>query len=198
MKVVIFGCGGHSRSVSDVLLEANPGAELVFVDEQARPDERIRGFAVRPRHEHHGEKLFFAIGDNRRRSALFSEHRGHDIISVISVHARVSTTARIGRGCFLGNGCHIGPDAIVGDNTVVNTASIVEHETVVGHSCHLGPGAVVCGRCTLGDEVFVGAGTTVVDGVAICSGVTVGAGSVVIAHIVEPGVYVGCPARKIR
>ena len=48
MKVVILGCGGHARSVADVLLDLHADAEVVFVDENAAEGERILGCAEPP------------------------------------------------------------------------------------------------------------------------------------------------------
>jgi len=203
MKVVILGCGGHARSVADVLLDLHTDAEVVFVDENAAEGERILGCAVHPSGDLHahallGHKLVLAVGDNGRRHALFTQHHDRDIISVVSRRAYVSRFASVGRGSFVGNHCHVGPEAVVGDDTIVNTAAIVEHETVIGVSCHVGPRAVVCGRCRIGDRVFLGAGATVRDGVTIGADIVIGAGGVVTADLPEPGVYVGCPARRIR
>ena len=47
VRYLIYGCGGHSRSVCNVLLEIeeeNP--EIVFIDDNARDDEKIWGFPV--------------------------------------------------------------------------------------------------------------------------------------------------------
>lgn len=203
MKVAILGCGGHARSVADALLDLHADAEVVFVDDNAAQGERIMGREVHPSADLHGPalldwKLVPAAGDNGRRHALFTRYRDRDIVSVVSRRAYVSRFGSVGRGCFLGNRCHVGPEAVVGDDTIVNTAAIVEHETVLGVSCHVGPLAVVCGRCSIGDRVFLGAGSTVRDGVTIGADIVVGAGGVVTTDLSEPGVYVGCPVRRIR
>lgn len=49
----------------------------------------------------------------------------------------------------------------------------------------------------LGDNVVIGANTVVIGPVRICDNVIVGALSLVNKDIVEPGVYVGAPVRKI-
>lgn len=203
MKVVILGCGGHARSVADILVDLHADAEFVFVDENAAQGERILGRAVRPAADLNGDALLdhslvLAAGDNGRRHDMFARFRDRDMISLVSRRASVSRFAVVGRGCFVGNHCHVGPEAVVGDATIVNTAAIVEHETVLGVGCHVGPRAVVCGRSRIGDRVFLGAGSTVRDGVTIGPDIVVGAGGVVPADLSEPGVYVGCPVRRIR
>lgn len=49
----------------------------------------------------------------------------------------------------------------------------------------------------LGDNVVIGANSVVVGPVEICDDVVIGAMSLVNSSITEPGVYVGCPARRI-
>ena len=59
-------------------------------------------------------------------------------------------------------------------------------------------GALINGDCSIGSECFVGSGAVLRNGVRMVSGVVLGAGSVVIHDILEAGVYVGNPARKIK
>jgi hypothetical protein len=45
-SLIIFGCGGHARSVADIILYNKPNAQLTFVDENAKMNENILGFNV--------------------------------------------------------------------------------------------------------------------------------------------------------
>jgi UDP-N-acetylbacillosamine N-acetyltransferase len=196
-QVILFGCGGHGRSVADVLLLNDPAVSIRFVDEQAGDGEMIHGFPVVRRIDHAGTPYFFALGDNRRRKEKFEEIGTAGLVSVISVKAHLGYGSTVGKGCFVANFCHIGPEATIGDNTIVNTSAVVEHEVTVGRHSHIAPRAVISGRSSVGDLVFVGAGAVVKDNVAICSDVIVGAGATVIRNIEKPGTYVGTPVRRI-
>ncbi len=197
-ELVIFGCGGHSRSVVDIILANDPLASLVFVDQNARENETIYGFPVIKGIDVSERQVFIAIGDNASRKEKFYELGEVNSISVISAKAHIGYKANINTGCFLGNFCHIGPEAMIGTNTIINNAAIVEHEVKIGSHCHIGPNATVSGRCKIGDLVFLGVGATVKDFINICSDVIIGAGATVVTDIIEPGTYVGCPARKIK
>ena len=197
-KIVVFGCGGHSRSVVDVLLSVRPDASVVFVDANARDGEQIFGFDVRRHYDLTNESIFLALGDNVERKELLVTLGDQNLISIISNSAHLGRCSRIAPGCFLGNFCHIGPEAVIAKNTILNTASIIEHEVTVGAHCHIGPNATISGRCRIGDLVFIGVGATVRDKISICSEVIIGAGATVITDINEPGTYVGTPARKIK
>lgn len=197
-RTIIIGCGGHSRSVTDIILLNDPKTVLVYVDDNARKNEMLYGFKVLKELDIGENECFVALGDNARRKSKMMELCSKNIISVISVNAHIGFSATIGRGCFVGSFCHLGPETSIGEGTIVNTASVVEHEVQIGNYCHVGPNATISGRCKVGDLVFVGVGATIKDYVSVCSGVTVGAGATVVKDITEPGVYVGCPAKRIK
>lgn len=189
-KIYIIGCGGHARSVADVILDNDPSAQMVFVDENAKDGETIFRFPIVKTLPAEAQNLFIAIGDNQKRQ-LFSE--GKKLISIISRTATISATSRIEKGCFIGAGAHIGPFAYIGTGTIVNTNAVVEHEVQIEAFCHLSSNSTVCGKTTIGKNVFLGAGSTVIDNIDICSNVIVGAGGIVVKNISMAGTYVGTP-----
>lgn len=79
----------------------------------------------------------------------------------------------------------------------MNTNSVVEHDVVLDDWVHVAPGATICGGVTVGRFSMIGAGATIIEGRQIAADCVVGAGATVIEDLTEPGVYVGCPARRI-
>ena len=53
------------------------------------------------------------------------------------------------------------------------------------------------GKVTIGNNVFIGAGTIVLYNVCIADNVIIGAGSVVSHDLKQSGVYVGVPAKRV-
>lgn len=194
--VIFFGCGGHARSAADLILSYKK-TKILFVDENARENEKILGCDVVRSYPLRGEDYFVAIGDNVKRKALFESLEGGKCISILSPRAYFGKESKIAKGCFIGNFCHIGPEVRIDDNTIINHGAVIEHEVQIGKHCHIGPNATISGRCTIGDLVFIGVGATIKDSISICSAVIVGAGATVVKDIVEPGTYVGTPARKL-
>ena len=198
-RVILVGCGGHARSIADTLLHNAPDTELIFWDDNARPNERILGFpAVQQVEPQEGDRFVLGIGENEERRARFLTMNRDELLTVVSDLARLGRGAEVRCGCFVSHAALIGPEARIGDNTIINTAAVVEHEVVIGAHCHVAPGAVICGRATIGDEVLLGVGSKVLDGVTICSTVVIGAGAVVCADVELPGTYVGCPAKPLE
>ena len=191
---VIMGCGGHARSVADAILSDHSDAKIVFVDANARPNEKILGFNVVKSFGDNSTVFIPAAGDNQRRK---DESSRQNTASYVSSTAHVGASSTVAAGCFVGMGAHIGPEATIGRGTIVNTNAVVEHNAIVGEFCHIAPNATVCGGCSIGDLVLIGAGAVVKPYQKICSNVIVGAGAVVVKDIVESGTYVGSPARKV-
>ena len=196
--IVLFGCGGHSRSVADVILANGPNTALLFVDSNAKENEMIYGFPVIKEVLGNEHKSIVAIGDNKSRKEYLKQLGNIDLISVVSDKAYISNLAQLSAGCFVGNFSHIGPGAIIGMNTIINNSAVIEHEVHIGEHCHVGPNAIISGRCRIGELVFVGVGATIKDYINVCSDVTIGAGATVVKDINEPGVYVGTPAIRIK
>jgi acetyltransferase-like isoleucine patch superfamily enzyme len=85
----------------------------------------------------------------------------------------------------IGRDCQIGPQVMI----------VTSHHdrTLVG-----GVSRVPRGRAVrIGDRAWIGARAMILPGVTVGDDVVIGAGSVVTRDCLEPGVYVGSPARKV-
>lgn len=189
----ILGCGGHARSVADVILDNNPSQSLVFVDENAHENETIFGFPVIKFLPNNAENIFVAIGDSKKRKELSQNKK---LVNVISKRAYVSSTADLSDGIFVGDGAHIGSFAKIGRGVIANNNCVIEHECEIGDFTHVSVNTTVCGRVHIGSGVFLGAGSVVRDYISVCSDVTIGAGGVIVKNITESGVYIGVPVKK--
>lgn len=171
----------------------------MFIDKKALPNEKILGFPALPDHPQHMTHCFLALGDNEKRKLLWEEfNESQKLHPIIAPSALISPHVQIGRNVFIGNLSHIGPEAKIGHNTIINTGSIIEHEVIVGEHSHIGPRSVISGRSMIGSLTFIGVGAIVKDSIHIGSNIIVGAGAVVVENLLEPGIYVGCPAKLLR
>jgi acetyltransferase-like isoleucine patch superfamily enzyme len=122
--------------------------------------------------------------------------------------------ASIGDNCFVGPFVEIQKDVKIGANTKVQSHSFICELVTIGDYCFIGHGVMFINdlfseggpaqgnkslwKSTLiGNKVSIGSNATILP-VKICNNVVIGAGSVVTKDIVEPGIYVGNPAKKVR
>ena len=123
-------------------------------------------------------------------------------------------------GCSIGDNTFIGPfveiqkDVTIGRDCKIQSHAFICEMVTIGDDCFVSHGAMfindaftgggpACGDKSLwkstkiGSNVSIGTNSTILP-VQICDNVVVGAGSVVTRDIIEPGVYAGNPARKLR
>ncbi len=197
--LIIHGCGGHARSVAAAVKKK---WQIIFVDANAAPDEKIMGFPVLPRVEdipgHERMARHVATGNLVRKKELFLtlREKGVPLPVLLSESAEVSEYARLGDGVFIGAGAYVGPGAEIGDNAIVNTHAVVEHDAKIGAHTHISIHATVAGYSVVGESAMLGAGATVIDGIRVGDEVVVGAGAVVVHPLESSGTYLGVPARK--
>lgn len=197
-RLVIFGCGGHARSVLDVLHKNGEFEEISLVDENADVYEKIMGHSVVKGYEwQYADFLFPAFGNNKIREEIMEAYGEEKFVAIISQNSYLGESVSWGCGTFVACGAHLGPDVKIGVGCIVNTGSIIEHESKIGNYVHVAPGSTVCGRSRIGNRVMLGAGSIVVDKVSIGDDVVIGAGGVVIHDIIHPGTYVGVPVHRI-
>lgn len=123
-------------------------------------------------------------------------------------------------GCAIGNDCFIGPfveiqkTVTVGNRTRIQSHTFICELVTVGDDCFIGHGVMFINdtfssggpargdkskwkSTVIGNNVSIGSNATIL-AVTICDNVVIGAGAVVTRSIMEPGIYAGNPARKMR
>lgn len=121
-------------------------------------------------------------------------------------------------GCKIENDCFIGPfveiqsKVAIGSNTRIQSHSFICELVTIGNDCFIGHGVMFINdlfkeggpargdktkwkSTSIGNNVSIGSNATILP-INICDNVVIGAGAVVTKNIIEPGVYVGNPAKK--
>ena len=133
-------------------------------------------------------------------------------------------TPKIGKNCFIAENAVIIGDVTIGDdcsiwygvvlrgdvNTIKigNRVNIQDNAsihtlyqrsvTIIGDDVSVGHNAVVHGA-KVGNDVLVGMGAILMDNAEIADGSIIAAGAVVLStEKLEPGVYAGVPAKKVK
>jgi acetyltransferase-like isoleucine patch superfamily enzyme len=123
-------------------------------------------------------------------------------------------------GCTIGDNCFVGPfveiqrQVTIGKGTKVQSHAFICELVKIGEDCFIGHGVMFINDSfssggpargdktkwkptTIGNKVSIGSNATILP-VSICDNVVIGAGAVVTKDIIEPGVYAGNPAIKLK
>ena len=121
---------------------------------------------------------------------------------------------RIGDNCFIGPFVEIQKGVVIGNNCRVQSHSFICELVTIGSDCFISHGAMFINdtfstggpaggnkklwkSTCIGNHVSIGTNATILP-VKIVDNVVIGAGSVVTKDILEPGIYTGNPARKLK
>jgi acetyltransferase-like isoleucine patch superfamily enzyme len=123
-------------------------------------------------------------------------------------------------GCYIGGDTFVGPfveiqkNVKIGERCKIQSHSFICEFVTIGNDCFIGHGVMfindlfkkggpargdksLWSNTNVGSNVSIGSNATILP-VNICDNVVIGAGSVVTKNILEPGVYVGNPAKKLK
>ena len=123
-------------------------------------------------------------------------------------------------GCHLADGVFVGPfveiqrGVHIGARTKIQSHAFICELVIIGDDCFVSHGAMFVndlfrkggpargdksqwGMTKIGNRVSVGTNATILP-ITVCDDVVIAAGAVVTRDILEPGIYAGVPARKLR
>ena len=69
---------------------------------------------------------------------------------------------------------------------------------IIGKFCNISPGVNISGNCDIREFVYIGTNSSIKENISICDNVVIGLNSGVVKNIIDPGIYVGNPAKKIN
>ena len=200
--VYVYGAGGHSLVVMDVLRDLGVPVLGVFADEGAR---HRRHELVHPGIRIVGPEAFadiahpfvMCIGRNCERAEIEQLLPGN-FRTAIHSSAIIAPTASIGEGTVVLHGAVVQPNTVVGRHVLINTAASVDHDNVIGDYAHISPHATLCGHVEIGEGTHVGAGAVIIPSVKVGRWSTIGAGTVVVRNVPDGVTVVGNPARVVH
>lgn len=206
-NIVILGASGHGKVVADIA-RLNGYEQIVFLDDDTSKQNNgeypvvgtisdfLRLHTVGNIHKSDYD-VFVAIGNNSIRKQI-SEQLPVQPVTLIHPAAVIDRTAIIGCGSVVMAGAIVNADARIGNGCIINTGASVDHDCVLGDHVHISPGVHIAGTANIGEKTWFGVGSCCVNNVNIAADCVVGAGAVAIDDITESGIYVGCPAVRVR
>lgn len=198
----LYGAGGHSKVVTDILNSL--GTEVIGMFDDNPANVRFKIMEVRDGIRLLGAgfpqlnaPLIISVGHNVRRAeiaSLIDANYG----TAIHGTAIISAKATIGVGTVVLQGAIIQAGTKIGAHVLVNTAASIDHDNIIGDYAHISPHATLCGHVQVGEGTHIGAGAIVIPSIKIGKWCTIGAGAVVIRDIPDFATAVGNPAKVIK
>lgn len=136
--------------------------------------------------------------DLSERNDIIQEIDEYDVASYIHKTAYVASTAQIGIGTCVGPFSTVMQDAKIGKHSILETYCLISHYTELGDNCILHSGTMLAGKSKIGNNVMFNFRSSASNKLNICDNTVIGAFSNVTKDILEPGMYVGSPARCVR
>lgn len=198
--IIIFGGGGHGKSLIDLLRLLGTYRLAGVVDDNLPPGEKALGVPViggseaLPALYAQGIRLAVnavgGIGNIATRITVFQRlaEAGFACPAVVHPAAFVEPSARLSPGVQVFAHAYLGSDAHLGFGTIVNTGAIVSHDCRLGDYVNLSPGAILAGAVEVGSGALIGMGVTVNLEAKIGAGARIGNGATIKADVPEGGI----------
>ena len=168
--LLLIGCGGHARSLIDVVESSGHWHMLGLVGLPEQVGDEVLGYPVLgsdqnlPSLRQRCSHALLAVGQmglSTRRQTLVKELDHLEFLKplVISGRAHVSGHAQLGAGTTVGHGVIVNAGVHVGKYCILNSNALIEHDAVIGDYCHIGTGVLVNGGVKIGSGSFIGSGS---------------------------------------
>lgn len=125
---------------------------------------------------------------------------------VIKSYVELRPHTRIGDDCYIDSGVKMSGDCAIGNRVTIRYDSIIARGVEVGDDSFISPQLMTenldsqrksVGGAKIGRSVFIGTNVTLASGITICDGAVIGSKANVRKSIIEPGVYIGNPAKRV-
>ncbi|UKM63946.1 acetyltransferase [Flavobacteriaceae bacterium GSB9] len=201
-KVRIYGAGGHSQVIKEVLEQNGYTVTDTFDDKPDQTHKASKNVAMGLRKDvdnfpHKGAPVIIAIGNNAERAEIADFLRSEFEIT-IHHSAIISPTSKIGEGSVIFAGAIIQSNTIIGKHVIINTGASIDHDNIIGDFAHISPKAALCGHVEVGKGSHIGVGAIVIPKIKIGKWCKIGAGSVIIKDVPDYSTVVGNPGRIIK
>jgi sugar O-acyltransferase (sialic acid O-acetyltransferase NeuD family) len=146
-----------------------------------------------------GYQVIIAIGNPKIRKQISSSLPATTFYpKVIHPSALVNETVILGKGVVILANAIISCDVTVGDFCILDRAVQIGHDCMVADFVHFSPASVLSGNVTINSLVDIGTHAAIKQNLEVERETIIGMGAIVVKSILEKGVYVGNPAKKMK
>lgn len=203
MTLIIFGAGGHAKSIYDIIKKK----KIIFFDEKKK-FFKVGNKTFKVKSNHHSFKLhekkkynvIIAIGNNKIRKLYYELFKKKKFKFTTLFHPKsyFAFGSSMGEGSVAMQGSFVNTDSIIGDNCIINSNASIDHDCEIGDHTHICPGVTIAGNVKIGKNCWIGLGTKIIQNCVIGNNVFVAAGSLVTQNIKSNSFVKGAPAKYGR
>lgn len=199
-SLALYGFGGHAREVAFQMKHVIESEKL---DLQFYVDDEYANDIAKPISEFNPEEraMMVAVANSEDREAMVKRlphntefftfiHRASIVFDLENID--------IGEGSFIGAFSIITTNVKIGKHAILNRGNHIGHDTLIGDYLSMMPGAIISGNVTAGERLYMGTNSSIREKLEVCDGVTLGLNCGLIKNVIEPGIYVGLPAKKLK
>ncbi len=199
MKKAIIGAGGFAREIYWSLPVVERLNAVFFIDDIYWNDSNNLVLPL-SKFDPSEYEVVVAIGDPKDRFDMVqklpkeTKYFTHINSSVLILDPNIE----IGEGSIICAGCILTTNITIGNHAHLNLQTTIGHDCKIGNYFTTAPGAKISGNCEIHDCVYIGTNASIKQKLTIGDNIIIGMNSGVLKNIVEPGVYVGTPSKKIK
>lgn len=193
--IIIYGGGGHGKSVIDLLRAINKYKIIGIVDDGIQTGTEIMGVPVIGGKEtliklskkgvHLAINAVGGIGNLSSRIKVFNllDNSGFQCPPIVHPTAFIEPSAKLSPGSQVFPFAYVGSESQIGYGNIINTGAIISHDCKLDSYVNIAPGAILAGAVYVGEGTLVGMGVTVNLNVKIGENCRVGNSSTVKSDI---------------
>lgn len=199
-RLIVYGAGGHGRSLVALIRQLNRYEIVGFLDDGYEMGESVFGLPVLGGADQLGglveSGILMAvngvggIGDLQVRLSVFDRlnKTGFYCPSVVHPTAFLEESSVLSDGVQVFPLAYVGTEVTIGFGTIINTGTIVSHNCELGAYVNLSPGAILAGGVIVDEGALIGMGATVNLYVHIGRRARIGNGATVKGDVPDGGV----------
>mgnify|MGYP001275084311 CR=1 FL=1 len=200
-KLLIIGCGGHAKVISDIAKSLGL-SELYYLETNFKNKEFLGKEVIHKDINNFNDNFFVAIGDNYLREKITHNFKlkNPNAINKTLIHPSsvVSENCSIKNGTVVMPLCVINSGSKIGEGVIINTHASIDHDNFLMNYCSVAPGVITGGDVQIGKRSVIGIGSTVKNNIEIGSDSVIGAASYVNKNIPDSSIYYGTPAKLVK
>jgi sugar O-acyltransferase (sialic acid O-acetyltransferase NeuD family) len=195
LRLVIYGGGGHGKSVIDAIRSQSKYSIHGVLDDGLEIGSQVLdipvlgGGEILPQLYQQGigqaVNAVGGIGDIRSRISIFQQlsMQNFSCPTIIHASAVVEDSANLSSGIQVFPLAYIGSETHLGFGVIINTSAVVSHDCHLADYVNISPGALLAGGVHIGRGTLVGMGATINLGVSIGENVRIGNGATIKSDI---------------